>query len=369
MRLRNITKRLAKVPDIVTGLAHAGASRLRPLKALADNPGGLDAFIHVPADAAEPMPLVVVLHGCTQDAAGYDVGSGWSDLADAHGFALLFPQQVRRNNPNGCFNWFQTADVTRGRGEAASIHAMIDAVRADHAIDETRIFVTGLSAGGAMAGAMLATYPETFAGGAIIAGLPYGAASGVGEAFAAMNGQALETDPATLGDKVRAAAPLPPRWPRVSVWHGTADQTVASVNADAVAAQWADVHGVGTADVSDSVDGFPRKAWTSGDGTVLVEQHAITGMGHGTPLKPGRGEGRSGAARAYMLDVGISSTDHIAAFFGIAGSAKQIGRVAAEPAPVVARARPETKTKPARSAVSGPQKVIEDALRAAGLMR
>jgi poly(hydroxyalkanoate) depolymerase family esterase len=95
------------------------------------------------------------------------------------GFALLLPEQQRTNNPNGCFNWFQTGDIERGHGEALSIRQMVSKMVSDHGIDPARVFVTGLSAGGAMTSVMLATYPEVFAGGAIIAGLPYGAANNV----------------------------------------------------------------------------------------------------------------------------------------------------------------------------------------------
>ena len=117
--------------------------------------------------------LVVVLHGCGQTAAAYDFGTGWSTLAKRYGFALLMPEQQGANNANTCFNWFNPGDVARGRGEAASIRQMVARMVADHKIDPRRIYVTGLSAGGAMTSVMLATYPEVFAGGAIIAGLPY----------------------------------------------------------------------------------------------------------------------------------------------------------------------------------------------------
>jgi poly(hydroxyalkanoate) depolymerase family esterase len=131
------------------------------------------------------------MHGCTQTAAGYDMGAGWSEMADRHGFALLFPEQQRQNNPNLCFNWFSPQDNRRGSGEALSIRQMIAAVAGAHPIDPARIFVTGLSAGGAMASVMLATYPEVFAGGAIIAGLPYGCASTIPQAFDRMRGRGI----------------------------------------------------------------------------------------------------------------------------------------------------------------------------------
>src|ERR1700677_3699822 len=164
----------------------AADDRLRDFPEFGSNPGALRARIFVPSSLTKDAPLVVVLHGCTQTAAAYDHGSGWSQLAEREGFALLFPEQQRANNPNLCFNWFVPGDIRRDGGEALSICQMIDAVLATYRLDRSRIFVTGLSAGGAMASAMLATYPELFAGGAIIAGLPHGSARSVQQAFDAM---------------------------------------------------------------------------------------------------------------------------------------------------------------------------------------
>lgn len=141
------------------------------------NPGALQARYYLRADLPDEAPLVVVLHGCTQNAAGYDHHSGWSQLADEAGFALLYPEQQRANNPNLCFNWFLPPDTTRDCGEVSSIRQMIETMVVTHGLDRKQIFVTGLSAGGAMAAARLATYPEVFAGGGIIAGLPFGCAA------------------------------------------------------------------------------------------------------------------------------------------------------------------------------------------------
>jgi len=154
-------------------------SRLVEVTNFGSNPGNLRMLTYVPDGLPAAAPLVVILHGCMQTAASYDYSTGWSSLADRFGFALLFPEQSRANNPIRCFNWFKAEDTTRDSGEALSIKQMIEQMIADYGIDREGIHVTGLSAGGAMASAMLATYPDVFAGGAIIAGVPYGAASGL----------------------------------------------------------------------------------------------------------------------------------------------------------------------------------------------
>ena len=339
--------------------------RLSDLPPPRDNPGNLHARIYVPEGLSGPAPLVVVLHGCTQNAVVYDHGSGWSRLADQYGFILLFPEQDRANNPMLCFNWFSGNDNQRGMGEAASIRAMVEAVKKTHDVDPKSVFVTGLSAGGAMASVMLATYPEIFAAGAIIAGIAYGCASGVTEAFDCMGGRARnEAD--ELGRKVRRASPHKGHWPRVQVWHGSADSTVVPSNADAISLQWASLHGVGPKpNRVDHVNNHPRQIWTGADGRPVVEQYNITGMAHGVPLDPGSGEHALGEVGAHMLDVGLSSTGHIAAFFGIAplppSEAKTPKRQAG------------SKVNPASSSrkmqPNDVKDVIEQALKAAGLLR
>ena len=121
------------------------------------------------------------------------------------GFALLLPQQQSANNANSCFNWFEPGDTARGAGEARSIKQMVDRMRSDYGSDAGKIFVTGLSAGGAMAAVMLATYPEVFAAGAVIAGLPYRCAGTLVQALSCMS-PGTNLTPSQWGDKVRAAS-------------------------------------------------------------------------------------------------------------------------------------------------------------------
>src|SRR3954453_14498114 len=227
--------------------------RLRLLAPTGSNPGALRMLTYVPPGLPPGSPLVVVLHGCTQNAAAYDHGAGWSTLADRHGFALLFPEQERGNNSNLCFNWFEPGDVKRGQGEVLSIRQMIGQMVALHELNPSRIYITGLSAGGAMTAAMLATYPEVFAGGAIIAGLPYGAADGMHQAFEAMF-SVRHRGAREWGDLVRAATPHRGPWPHVQIWHGDADATVKHGNATELLKQWGDVHGVRENAFEDRID-------------------------------------------------------------------------------------------------------------------
>ena len=326
------------------------------------NPGHLRLLACLPPDLLAGAPLVVVLHGCTQTAAGYARGAGWMELAQRHGFALLLPEQRRANNANLCFDWFEPGDITRGQGEAASIAAMTTHLIAAHGLDPRRVFVTGLSAGGAMAGVMLATYPELFAGGAIIAGLPYGCAADMQEAFDCMRRD--RTRPAReWGDRVRSASPHRGPWPRVAVWHGGADSTVVPSNAREILKQWLDVHGLpAAASAEDRVDGYPHRIWRDAAGIGQVEAYAITGMDHGTPIcaNPADPAQGCGAAGPFILDVGISSSWRMAAEWGLL-------RPEAERRSVPHPAR--TPVSPPLRISSDPGAVIEKALRAAGLRR
>ncbi len=285
------------------------------------NPGNLRMLSYIPQGLPKGRPLVVALHGCTQTAAGYDYGSGWSNLADRHGFAVLFPEQQRANNPNNCFNWFLASDTCRDQGEALSIRQMIECLMQDHGLVRARIFVVGLSAGGAMTAAMLAAYPDVFAGGAIIAGLPHGAASNVQEAFEAMAG-GKSRSAEQWGDLVRAASPHRGPWPRLSVWHGSADALVNPQNMESILQQWTKVHRLSLHQpLEHEVHGHKRRAWRSDDDVDVdvIEAISITGMPHGVPLDTTGVEG-IGHAGPFHFDVGLSSTDNIARFWGLAAT-------------------------------------------------
>lgn len=385
---------MRKVSDTIARLAalrglqntppsFTSADRLSTLGKFTSNPGALQARCYLPADLSDGAALVVVLHGCTQNAAGYDHHSGWSQLADEAGFALLYPEQQRANNPNLCFNWFLPTDTARDLGEALSIRQMIETMVVTHGLDRKQIFVTGLSAGGAMAAAMLATYPEVFAGGGIIAGLPFRCATTVPEAFDRIRGHGGPSEQ-KLQQLVRKASKHNGQWPMISIWQGSGDHTVAPSNAESIAAQWRGLHKLDKAPTHSTSDrGRSRQVWADEAGEAKIEINMIVGMGHGTPI--GNGLGTAGP---YMLDVGISSTREIARFWGLgdadyssvsARSRSAIPRGETTPSTFHLRAASEEPAKarhaePARNDLQGSQagavkKVIEDALRAAGLMR
>jgi poly(hydroxyalkanoate) depolymerase family esterase len=349
--LAETVSRLTAQRKAMAGMAGAPAepSVLRPAPCPADNPGAISGWSFVPEGLAHGAPLVVVLHGCTQTAAVYDHGSGWSALATEAGFALLYPEQTRANNPNLCFNWFVPGDVTRGQGEVESIRQLVAAMVAAHDLDPARVFICGLSAGGAMTSAMLATAPEVFAGGAIVAGIAHGLANSVNEGLDRMRGAGLP-DAEGVAALVRSASPHAGPWPRLSVWQGSADDRVDAANADAIAAGWARLHGLG-APQTETVAGYPRRVWRDADGREIIEAFTITGMGHGAPITT-RGEEACGNAVPHMLEAGISSTRRIAAFWGIA---PLVANTAAAPRPV--------------AAATDVAEIINSALRQAGLLR
>ena len=229
-----------------------------------------------------------------------------------------------------------------------------------------------------MTSIMLATYPELFAGGAIIAGLPYGAAASVPEAFARMRGEGYPDDK-SLGALIRSASDHAGPWPTISVWQGDADQTVHASNADRIIAQWQAVHGSDASDVETRiVDGSRQRLWRDPDGRIAVEAYEVIGMGHGTPLAVS-GPGACGVASPYMLDAGISSTRHIAAFWRLAeeGAAMpveveaglDIAPTARGPDPIPFPLRNDANQFRQASGRVNVGAIIEQALRRAGIMR
>lgn len=287
------------------------------------NPGGLNMYVHRPATLAANPAVVVAMHGCSQNAQMYADNAGLVKFADQHGFLLVFPEQTSANNSSKCFNWFQPGDTRRGQGEAASIRQMVAHARSAYGADPGRTFVTGLSAGGAMTSVMLAAYPDVFKAGAVIAGIPYDCADDVLSAFSCMS-PGVDRTPSAWAQGVRDAHPgYGGPWPRVAVWHGDNDPTVAKKNADELRDQWTAVHGLDQSPDRTSTIGpnaTRREQYLTADGDVAVEVDRVPAIGHGTPVDPGTGAQQCGATGTANFIDSICSSYWITGFFGLDGS-------------------------------------------------
>jgi poly(hydroxyalkanoate) depolymerase family esterase len=184
-----------------------------------------DYRLFLPADLAPGAPLIVMLHGCTQTPEDFAAGTRMNEVAGARGCGVLYPAQSTQMNPQRCWNWFKHQHQTRSRGEPALLDSLTRAVAREHGFDSSRIFVAGLSAGGAMAAVLAEACPETFAAVGVHSGLPAGAARDLPAALSAMN-----TGPAA-GFKSTAASQRVP----CIVFHGDADATVNHRNGEALA--------------------------------------------------------------------------------------------------------------------------------------
>ncbi|ROQ69309.1 poly(hydroxyalkanoate) depolymerase family esterase [Streptomyces sp. 840.1] len=298
----------------------AAAGGLQQVTGFGSNPGNLQMYEYTPAGLPANAPLVVALHGCTQTADAYYADSGWAELADRWGFDVVFPQTTAANNALSCFGWFDPAEDSRGKGEAASVVQMVEKAKQSRGSDAGRVYVTGLSAGGGMTADLLAAYPDVFAGGSVASGLPAQCATSQAAASGCQTGP-QKLSPAQWGDKVRAAYPgySGPR-PRVAIWQGTSDYTVYPANATALRDQWTDVWGIGqTPSATDTLPGSTtRSVYNDSAGRPAVETYTVSGMGHGLAVSPGSGAEQCGRTAAYFLNA-ICSSYYTGVFWGLDG--------------------------------------------------
>jgi poly(hydroxyalkanoate) depolymerase family esterase len=266
---------LRKAPSVPTP---DGAAYLA--RTFAGEAGSRDYKVYVPSSArGRALPLIVMLHGCAQNPDDFVLGTGMNRLAEERGFIVAYPGQPVSANPSACWNWFSLAHQARDQGEPSIIAGVTRAVMAEFPVEPARVFVAGLSAGGAMAAVMSATYPELYAAAGIHSGLPYGVAADVPSALAAMRRVADGAVSATGNSRARA----PQARVRTIVFHGREDKTVNPSNAEAI---FADLR-AGLADsaleIRDGVAGgraYRRTVVTDARGVPCAERWAIEGLGH-----------------------------------------------------------------------------------------
>ena len=286
-------------------------------------------FLPLGLDPARPVPLVVMLHGCNQDARAFAEVTRMNALAAAEGFVVLYPEQ--RAHPTACWRWYEPEHQQRGNGEPAAVFALVQLVKArpDLAIDSQQVFVAGLSAGAAMAAILGATYPEVFAAAGLVAGLPFGAAEDCLGAFNVMQrisdrlpgfdawldywsayGTCLAAgevnpilpalpSPDALGESAHAAMGPRARVLPVIVFQGSADRRVFPENGADMIGQWAqtgdlasdgiDDDGIDDVAEGDSRGGRPgghgyrRRLYENHVGMIVMDFYAIDAMGHAWP--------------------------------------------------------------------------------------
>jgi poly(hydroxyalkanoate) depolymerase family esterase len=274
----------ADVVDVEARELPSTATHSQPADAFIDGsfgsgPARRDFKLYIPpAAGAAPLPLVVMLHGCTQDAADFAAGTAMNELARGQGFYVLYPEQSQQANPQRCWNWFKHNHQVRDRGEPATIAGMARKVMAQYPVDPARVYVAGLSAGGAMAAILGDAYPELFAAVGVHSGLPTGAANDVPSAFGAMKS-------GPQGGK-RAASGVP-----TIVFHGDGDHTVNPVNGDEVIAASVQAGTAVETEQGRSAGGrrYTRSLHRTAGGKVVAEQWVVHGAPHAWAGGSGKG--------------------------------------------------------------------------------
>lgn len=270
--------RTAAVP-----VAAVPAAALTEVTGFGANPSDLQMYVYVPNSVTAHPAVVVAVHWCGGSASAMYSGTEWASLADQYGFVVVYPSVTRAGK---CFDVSSPQALTRGGGsDPVGIRSMVDWVSATYAADTARIFVTGISSGAMMTNVLLGDYPDVFAAGAAFSGVPFGcfATTDGSEWNSACSGGTVTHTPQEWGDLVRAADPgYTGRRPRVQLWHGTDDTTLAYPNFGEEIKQWTDVLGVSrTPAATDSpVAGWTRTRYGAAGDQAPVEAISLQGVGH-----------------------------------------------------------------------------------------
>ena len=261
------------------------------------NPGNLKMYSHVPNNLnhSKPIPLIVVAHGCTQSAEIISNATGWNKLADSLNLIIVYPEQKQINNMGKCFNFFVGFKVKKDKGEVASIKQMINYSFKYYNIDSSKVFITGMSAGGAISNAMLNAYPELFNAGAILSA------------------------PSNIFKQNNSA---PNKQPRIAIIQGDKDKIIPKGNADKILAQW-----IKKNELIDSNYIFEQeflnhpllssKSFYDSENRLKIISISAKDVKHKVLISPGKGIHRGGIMESHTLDINFHSTYWIAQFFGL----------------------------------------------------
>lgn len=255
-----------------------------------------DYQLYVPSgyQAGKTSPLVVMLHGCKEDPQVFADGTRMNRLAETHGFLVLYPRQDATSNPDRCWNWFDPFNQRRNMGEAAIIAGMVESVKQSYGVDRNRVYVAGMSAGGAMTSIMASCYADVFAAAAVHSGVEYKAATSPWSARSALE-QKGKTEPAVAGYDAYKCSGSSRRLMPVLVIHGKADTRVNVQNADQIVEQFAQMSDYADdGEDNDTIRGAPTQTITENPhgghsytvmsyqygGRLLLQKYIVNDLGH-----------------------------------------------------------------------------------------
>jgi poly(3-hydroxybutyrate) depolymerase len=272
----------------------------QPLKNISNfgrNPGMLKMYLHIPEklDSSKKPALVLVLHGCTQTAKSIGNATGWNKLADSLGFIVLYPEQRMLNNVSKCFNFFIGIKAKKDKGEVASIKNMITHTFNKHNIDQSKVFITGMSAGGGMSNVMLNAYPELFNAGALLAAPP------------------------TLLDGLNETSN---NVPKIAIIQGDEDNITNPKMGEKVLAQWIKKNKIDSANFK-ITDNFKEnnllriKSFYNSNKELKIVMLNIKNTGHKVLIDPGESIKHGGRNGVHTRDINFHSTYWLAEFFGL----------------------------------------------------
>jgi poly(hydroxyalkanoate) depolymerase family esterase len=309
------------------------SQELKRVRHFGKNKGHLKMYVHTPPniDKSKPAPMVVVLHGCLQCATIVQKQSGWSKLADDNGFYVLYPQQRGFNNPERCFKWYRRKHIYKNRGENYSIKAMVDFMKANNKIDSSKVYVTGLSAGAAMAVIMMADYPETFNAGAIFAGAPYKVATSMIPAAFAFVGLRRKT-PEKWGAYVMKQNPgYTGNYPRMIIYQGNNDWIVNKQNGIELMKQWTNVMKVSQSPI-EVIQGYvgvkdiERNVYGNRQKKDAVIFYKVNKLSHALLIDPGKCSLQGGRHGFFSKDKNYNSSLFTAYDFGLIATPTIVGK-------------------------------------------